>query len=177
MLSPAGLTRLSLSPVRLNSGTWHRRACPAAGGDADAREAAWSYITLLFPVIKTSTSHSSLIFFFFSLFHPPDWRTEFGYRRGGEEAGGPAGCSQMEHQGSGSSGRTADPEWMTLVDGRCSPVRTVHKVFLFFYAVMYFFPALLSRTLRWVNVRGTIENVQILWCRFVNGGVSSTKRE
>lgn len=83
MLSPAGLTRLSLSPVRLNSGTWHRRACPAAGGDADAREAAWSYITLLFPVIKTSTSHSSLIFFFFSLFHPPDWRTEFGYRRGG----------------------------------------------------------------------------------------------
>lgn len=65
MLSPAGLTRLSLSPVRLNSGTWHRRACPAAGGDADAREAAWSYITLLFPVIKTSTSHSSLIFFFF----------------------------------------------------------------------------------------------------------------
>ena len=53
---------------------------------------------------------------------------------------------------------------MTLVDGRCSPVRTVHKVFFvtFFNAVMYFSPALLSGTLRWVNVRGTIENVQIL---------------
>lgn len=36
---------------------------------------------------------------------------------------GAAGGSQMELRGSGSSGRTADPEWMTPVDGRWSPVR------------------------------------------------------
>lgn len=43
----------------------------------------------------------------------------------GKVAGGrgAAGGSQMELRGSGSSGRTADPEWMTPVDGRCSPVR------------------------------------------------------
>lgn len=52
--------------------------------------------------------------------------------------------------------------------------KTADKVFGF-CAFIYFFFALLSRALPWVNVRGTIENVQVLWCRSLPMAVFNVK--
>lgn len=92
-LSPAGLTRLSLSPRC----AWTpvpdtAERVQRLRGRRRTGEAAWSYLTLLFPVIKTSAPHSSLIFlsFFFFFILPTDGLS-LDIGRGGEEARGPTG--------------------------------------------------------------------------------------
>lgn len=110
-LSPGGLTRLSLSPVRLNSGTWHRRACPVAEGTQTHGGSRLVLFKLYFSwLIKTSASHSSLIS---SLFlHPPYRRTEFGYRQGGKEAEDQRAALRWSTRAPGAQGaRRTRSEW------------------------------------------------------------------
>lgn len=118
--SPPGLTLLCLRGAP-ELGCLTRQSVSNGRGDAGAREAARPLTTLLSSIITTSASHSADFPLFFIT--PAAWRSlDIEGRR--------QSCPRMDHQGSGSSGRTADTKWMTPVDGPCLQVRTAFKVFL-----------------------------------------------
>lgn len=112
----------SASAVRLNSGAWHGRVCPTAEG-TQAHGKPLIPSQLYFAQLSQLLRHILLISPLFFIIWLTDWRSlDLEGRR--------QSCPWMDHQGSGSSGRTADTKWMTPVDGPCLQVRTAFKVSL-----------------------------------------------